>query len=157
MKKWLLKCFFNVLTTQVKLTFDVNKCKNANLNFLCSYLHFVLMTEPFIHLLLLFNRYVLLFEMLWTALHQAFLSFTIFLSLLRLVSIVLMTLSNHLILSPPSPLVLNIYPFSRHLLYYCYGQEQCIIIDCICSLCYSSLFILFLIRFYLLLLYEYIV
>ena len=42
--------------------------------------------------------YVLLFAMLWTALHQAFLSFTIFLSLLKLVSIVLMMLSNHLIL-----------------------------------------------------------
>ena len=86
-------------TIQVKLTFDVNKCKNADLNFLCSFLFCFddRIVYPFVVVVQSLS-YALLFAMLWTALHQAFLSFTIFLSLLKLVSIVLMILSNHLIL-----------------------------------------------------------
>ena len=49
---------------------------------------------------------------LWTAAHQASLSFTISQSLLKLMSIELMMPSNFLILSPPSPPALNL---SQHL------------------------------------------
>ena len=44
-----------------------------------------------------------------TAAHWAFLSFTIFWSLLKLKSIELVMPSNHLILSPPSPPALNLF------------------------------------------------
>ena len=44
----------------------------------------------------------------WTAGHQAFLSFTIFWSLLKLKSIEAVMPSNHLILSPPSPPALSL-------------------------------------------------
>ena len=53
--------------------------------------------------MLLFSRCVQLFENLWTATCQAFLSFTIFQSLLKLTSIESMMPPNHLILSPSSP------------------------------------------------------
>ena len=52
-------------------------------------------------------RHVWLFETPWTAAHQASLSFAIFWSLLKLMSIELVMPFNHLILSSPSP------PFSR--------------------------------------------
>ena len=51
---------------------------------------------------------VRLFATPWTAAHQASLSFTISLSLLKLVSIKSMMPPNHLILSPPSPSALNL-------------------------------------------------
>ena len=56
--------------------------------------------------------HVLLFATPWTAAHQAFLSFTISRSLLRLMSIELVMLSNHLI--PCCPLLLpSIFPRIR--------------------------------------------
>ena len=58
--------------------------------------------------MLLFSRCVQLFENLWTATCQAFLSFTIFQSLLKLTSIESMMPPNHLILSPSSPPALNL-------------------------------------------------
>ena len=47
----------------------------------------------------------------WASAHQVFLSFTVSLSLLKLMSIELVMSSNHLILYLPSPLALN---FSQH-------------------------------------------
>ena len=58
--------------------------------------------------MLLFSRCVQLFENIWTATCQAFLSFTIFQSLLKLTSIESMMPPNHLILSPSSPPALNL-------------------------------------------------
>ena len=58
--------------------------------------------------MLLFSRCVQLFENLWTATCQAFLSFTIFQSLLKLTSIESMMPLNHLILSPSSLPALNL-------------------------------------------------
>ena len=49
----------------------------------------------------------------WTAAHQAFLSFTISQSLLKLMSIELVMSSNQLILSHPLPLLLSIFPSIR--------------------------------------------
>ena len=49
-----------------------------------------------------------LFVIPWTAAHQAFLSFSISLSLFKLISIELVMPSNHLILSSPSPFAFSI-------------------------------------------------
>ena len=49
----------------------------------------------------------------WTAAHQAFLSFTISWSLLKLLSIELVMPSNHLILCCPIPLLPSIFPSIR--------------------------------------------
>ena len=59
---------------------------------------------------LLFSCYVQLFVTPWTAAHQAFLPFTTFQSLLKLMSIESVMPSNHLApsLLPPSPLALNL-------------------------------------------------
>ena len=49
----------------------------------------------------------------WTAAHQASLSFTISVSLLKLMSVELMMLGNHLILYHPLLLLLSIFPSIR--------------------------------------------
>ena len=49
----------------------------------------------------------------WVAAHQAFLSFTVSLSLLRFMSIELVVLCNHLILCHPCLLLLSIFPSIR--------------------------------------------
>ena len=58
-------------------------------------------------------RGVLLFVTLWTAAHQASLSFTISQSLLELMSIESVMPSNHLILCRPPFLPLSIFPSIR--------------------------------------------
>ena len=57
--------------------------------------------------------YVQLFVTPWTAAHQASLSFTISLSLLKLMSIELVMPSNHLILCRPLLLLPSISPIIR--------------------------------------------
>ena len=57
--------------------------------------------------------HVLLFATPWTAAHQAFLSFIIFQSLFKLMSIKLVMLSNHLILCCPLLLLPSIFPNIR--------------------------------------------
>ena len=57
--------------------------------------------------------YVQLFVTPWTAAHQASLSFTISLSLLKLMSIELVMPSNHLILCHPLLLLPSIFPSIR--------------------------------------------
>ena len=65
-------------------------------------------------MLLLFSRSVISdFVTLWTAACQASLSFTIFRSLLKLMSIELVLLSNHLILCCPLLLLSSIFPSIR--------------------------------------------
>ena len=56
---------------------------------------------------------VQLFVTLWTAVHQASLSFTISQSLLKLMSIELMISTNHLILCCPLLLLPSIFPSIR--------------------------------------------
>ena len=56
---------------------------------------------------------VQLFATPWTAAHQASLSFVIFRNLLKLMSIELVMLSNHLILCWPLPLLPSIFPSIR--------------------------------------------
>ena len=56
--------------------------------------------------------HVRLFAAPWTAAHQAFLSFTISLSLLKFMSIELVMLSNHLILCYPFSFCLPSFPAS---------------------------------------------
>ena len=63
--------------------------------------------------MLLFSRCVQLFENLWTATCQAFLSFTIFQSLLKLTSIESMMPSNHLIFCCPLLFLPSIFPNIR--------------------------------------------
>ena len=58
-------------------------------------------------------RGVLLFVTLWTAAHQASLSFTISQSLLKFKSIELVMLSNHFILCCPLLLLPSIFPSIR--------------------------------------------
>ena len=70
-----------------------------------------LYNEFWLYLLLLFSHEVLSnsLQTPWTAVHQASLSFTISRSLLRLMSIESVMLSNHLIFCyPPSPFVFNL-------------------------------------------------
>ena len=57
----------------------------------------------------------------WTAACQASPSFTMYWSLLRLMSIALMMPSNHLILSPPPPPALNL---SQHQVFYSDGSSH---------------------------------
>ena len=64
-------------------------------------------------LLLLFSHYVQFFATPWTTVCQAFLSFTIFQSWLKFMSIESMTLSNHLILCHPPLLFSSIFPSIR--------------------------------------------
>ena len=59
-----------------------------------------------VHLL----SYVWLFVISWTAVCQAFLSFTVFWSLLKFMSIELMMPSNHLILCCPLLRLLSVFP-----------------------------------------------
>ena len=56
---------------------------------------------------------VQLFATPWTAAHQASLSFTISLSLLKLMSVESVMLSNHLILCHPLLLLLSVFPSIR--------------------------------------------
>ena len=56
---------------------------------------------------------VRMFEMLWAAACQASLSFTIYQSLLKLISIESVMLSNHLILCHPLLLLLSMFPSIR--------------------------------------------
>ena len=63
--------------------------------------------------MLLFSRCVQLFENLWTATCQAFLSFTIFQSLLKLTSIESMMPPNHLILYHPLLFLPSVFPGIR--------------------------------------------
>ena len=58
-------------------------------------------------------RHVWLFATPWTAAHQASLSFIIFLSLLKLMSIELVIPSNHLVLCNPLLLLPSIFPSIR--------------------------------------------
>ena len=62
---------------------------------------------------LLLLSYVQLFVTPWTAAHQASLSFTISLSLLKLMSIELVMPSNHLILCRPLLLLPSLSPIIR--------------------------------------------
>ena len=72
-------------------------------------------------LLIFFRLYIVvqllscvwLFETPWTAIHKASLFFTISRSLLKLMSIVSMMPSNHLILRRPLLLLLSVYPSIR--------------------------------------------
>ena len=57
--------------------------------------------------------HIQLFATPWTAAHQAFLSITIFQSLLKLISTELVMPSNHLILCCPLLLLLSIFPRIR--------------------------------------------
>ena len=66
---------------------------------------------------IVFTLYVVVIQMLscvqlfatpWASAHQVFLSFTVSLSLLKLMSIESVMPSNHLILYLPSPLALNL-------------------------------------------------
>ena len=58
-------------------------------------------------------NHVWLFVTPWTAAHQASLSFTVFLSLLKLMSIELVMPSNHFILCHPLLLLPSIFPIIR--------------------------------------------
>ena len=58
-------------------------------------------------------EYCLPLLFIWTAAHQAFPSFTIFWSLLKLMSIELLMPSNHLILCHPLLLLPSIFPRIR--------------------------------------------
>ena len=77
----------------------------------------LLKLESFVHWVSTYFCYLLshlwLFAPLWTAARQASLSFTISLSLLKLMSIESMMPSNHLILSCPLLLLPSIFPSSR--------------------------------------------
>ena len=64
-------------------------------------------------LLLQSLRHVRLFVISWTAAHQAPLSYTIFQSLLKFMSIELVILSSYLILCPPRLLLPSIFPSIR--------------------------------------------
>ena len=77
-------------------------------------LQLILSSTPTNHLLLLFNHSVVSdFVTPWTAACQASLSFTISQSWLKLMSIVSVMPSNHLILCYPLPLLPSIFPSIR--------------------------------------------
>ena len=68
-----------------------------------------------IHFVVIFQlpSHVQLFETIWTAAHQAPVSFTISLILLKFMSIELVTLSNHLILCLLLLLLPSVFPIMR--------------------------------------------